>query len=367
VSSFLLFSGLFIYQCQKSDLPTAPAEKQKIENTFNTQDVQDFVAQMNAVKNGDLTSRSGPYTLAQLLNNVSNGINFEYNHPSTFQNKKFQFVDTIQILNANDAYSDAQAATVYQTILNKANVQAQRVGTSGVYLISVSSKIIAMTTTTVDLEIYGTYANALSAIPSSNDTIYMPGDRFFEEYGSCENIYDDSYMGAARFLQSWIKRILISYPMQSNTYLANEIYVENAFDWTKDYWDDSYTYHYSHSFRTMLLQPNLNDPTPSGDGHYDYVTKAYTFKKGEAEEMRIKGCVSPDELSYYATNVKPILATQLSAHSKTYYTFVKVEARYQEYKFDDDYQFASWQFRTYMANLVQSDGPIPQKDILDPS
>ena len=97
MSSFLLFSGLFIYQCQKSDLTTAPAEKQKIENTFNTQDVQDFVAQMNAVKNGDLTSRSGPYTLAQLLNNVSNGINFEYKHPSTFQNKKFQFVDTIPV------------------------------------------------------------------------------------------------------------------------------------------------------------------------------------------------------------------------------------------------------------------------------
>ena len=104
MSSFLLLSGLFFYQCQKTDLSTVPAEKQKSENTFNTGDVQDFVAKMNAIKKGDLTIRSGSYTLAELLNNVSNGINFEYNHPSTFQNKKFQFVT---FTDAGSAYGGA--------------------------------------------------------------------------------------------------------------------------------------------------------------------------------------------------------------------------------------------------------------------
>lgn len=364
MSSFLLLSGLFIYQCQKTDLSSIPAVKQKNENTFNTKNVEEFVETINTFRKGNLVSRSGSYTFAELLNNVSNGISFEYNHPSKFQNEKFQFLDTVEIINAHDSYTTAQAATVYQAILDKATQQAGNVASAKVYLISIGLNPILSTTFTHKIEVYGTYANnTLFALPPQ-DTIYMPSDRFFEIYGSCEVHETDEIAGAAAYLTQWLKRKYINFPMQPNTYIGNAIILENAHDWDDDWWNASHNYHYSHSFKLMLLELNPNDLVPE-DGHLDYVTYGYRWKKDDTEALNYGTCVYPSELSYYANNTFSIINTQLAIHSKDVCTWFDIGGKYQPDKVESSkYQFLSWRFLIWINSIISSDNPIPEKNIL---
>lgn len=351
-------------QCQKTELQQEKtAQTTELNEKQFTNEVEAFVNNMNAVKNGGLTTRSGPYTLTQLLSNVSNGINYEYNHPSTFNNVKFQFLDTITIVNANNAYSDAQAATVYQAVLNKASQQAGEVVSANVYLLSVGLRPISSTSSTINIAVYGTYVNGTSALPPTNDTIYMPDSRFFDGYGSCTNWSDESVIGAAMFLQNWCKRVLMSYPTQVNTYLGNMFYLENAYSFEEG--DCGPNHCFSLPFKYALIEINVNDPTPANDGFFDRKTKAFTFPNGNAAVLQTKGCTSPSEMDYYAPNAKSILNNQLSIHNRDYFTYIEVWGRYQNYP-NTASQFASWVFYTWCADVIHTDGPIPQKDITEP-